>query len=93
MVSVMIRQCFPHLHWPIIKSLRRSGVACETLSENKASEITTLAYGVTLIETRDSRIDMLIALMANNVPRKRIYMVASSAAMARPHHGKVESAL
>ena len=32
--------------------------------------------GVTLIRTGDSRIDMLIPTMANNVPRKRIYSEA-----------------
>ena len=32
--------------------------------------------GVTLTRTGDSRIDMLIPIMANNVPRKRIYSEA-----------------
>ena len=91
MVSVMIHQSFLIGNVSHTYYTGRSQNRCETARwlvkhylKTKPLNTQPWLTGVTLIEMRDSRIDMLIPVMANNVPRKRTFMIASSAAMTRP---------
>lgn len=45
------------------------------------------------METTDLRIEILMPVMADNAPRKRMDIVAKRMDMTKPHHGKVESLL
>ena len=91
MVSVMIHQSFlignvSHTYYTG-RSQNHCGAAgwlVKRYLKIKPVNLQPWLTGVTLIEMGDSRIDMLIPVTTNNVPRKRIIMVASSAAMARP---------